>query len=425
MNIISSGHDHESSSIDHPASTLPPTSSTQSNNSQSAISSAVTSSLFDSNHPQADQIEDHAEDDDSNSYRPFSLRSIPPVSSSQDEDDQTLDALKSPTTPPQSLLVAQQFSPADLSPSVTTPRAERALTGHLPSLKASDTASDGSSHMRHFTSKSSSSPQPQQPQQPTASLRKDSTTSTVWRASLASEHPATDLASVTFENEHLFSEPDSDLEKLQNHFPHSSRGSDDADLLLAASVTSDTQVNSSLNPTARTVTGQFHESENFDEPKTRAPPPHDSQSHSQTLSPLRSPVTLFTSPVVNAQSSPHGPHSRRQSILEGRTKLRESFARVQGEMIASSRNSSSPSGQPLAEPTTTLHSPLFSPRSYPRSPETKAALATLEQQISQIDWDFWGAVMNDYETVAKEQPKQLSRAIQSGIPPVLRGMMWQ
>ncbi|BGP50515.1 GTPase-activating protein [Rhodotorula kratochvilovae] len=42
-----------------------------------------------------------------------------------------------------------------------------------------------------------------------------------------------------------------------------------------------------------------------------------------------------------------------------------------------------------------------------------------------IDWDFWGRVMNDYEEVARTQPRELSRAIQRGIPPALRGMTWQ
>lgn len=35
--------------------------------------------------------------------------------------------------------------------------------------------------------------------------------------------------------------------------------------------------------------------------------------------------------------------------------------------------------------------------------------------------EFWGAVMSDYEEVAKTCPKHLSRAIQQGIPAVVRG----
>ncbi|GAA6024180.1 hypothetical protein JCM10207_005596 [Rhodosporidiobolus poonsookiae] len=45
--------------------------------------------------------------------------------------------------------------------------------------------------------------------------------------------------------------------------------------------------------------------------------------------------------------------------------------------------------------------------------------------LSATDWDFWGRVMNDYELVAREQPRELSRAIQKGIPQALRGMVWQ
>ncbi|PWN43716.1 hypothetical protein IE81DRAFT_66491 [Ceraceosorus guamensis] len=41
------------------------------------------------------------------------------------------------------------------------------------------------------------------------------------------------------------------------------------------------------------------------------------------------------------------------------------------------------------------------------------------------DWDFWGGVMSNYQEVAQTQPRELSRAIQAGIPAALRGMMWQ
>ncbi|KJA19900.1 hypothetical protein HYPSUDRAFT_43775 [Hypholoma sublateritium FD-334 SS-4] len=42
-----------------------------------------------------------------------------------------------------------------------------------------------------------------------------------------------------------------------------------------------------------------------------------------------------------------------------------------------------------------------------------------------IDWDFWGAVISDYQGFASERPTDLARAIQKGIPATLRGMMWQ
>ena len=37
-----------------------------------------------------------------------------------------------------------------------------------------------------------------------------------------------------------------------------------------------------------------------------------------------------------------------------------------------------------------------------------------------VDWVFWGAVVQDYEEVARQQPKELSRAIQQGVPAVIR-----
>ncbi|PFH51496.1 hypothetical protein AMATHDRAFT_58886 [Amanita thiersii Skay4041] len=45
--------------------------------------------------------------------------------------------------------------------------------------------------------------------------------------------------------------------------------------------------------------------------------------------------------------------------------------------------------------------------------------------ISSIDWDFWGAVISDYQGYATQQPEELARAIAKGIPSTLRGMMWQ
>ncbi|KAI8885672.1 RabGAP/TBC [Backusella circina FSU 941] len=43
----------------------------------------------------------------------------------------------------------------------------------------------------------------------------------------------------------------------------------------------------------------------------------------------------------------------------------------------------------------------------------------------EIDWEFWSKVISDFNGVAKSQPKVLSYHIQRGIPPSLRGMIWQ
>ncbi|KIJ67793.1 hypothetical protein HYDPIDRAFT_173554 [Hydnomerulius pinastri MD-312] len=42
-----------------------------------------------------------------------------------------------------------------------------------------------------------------------------------------------------------------------------------------------------------------------------------------------------------------------------------------------------------------------------------------------IDWNFWGAVISDYQGYASANPEKLAKAIERGIPNTLRGMMWQ
>lgn len=43
----------------------------------------------------------------------------------------------------------------------------------------------------------------------------------------------------------------------------------------------------------------------------------------------------------------------------------------------------------------------------------------------EVDWDYWGALMHDYNGMAKKDPKRLTLMIQKGIPPSLRGLIWQ
>ena len=53
--------------------------------------------------------------------------------------------------------------------------------------------------------------------------------------------------------------------------------------------------------------------------------------------------------------------------------------------------------------------------------ERDAAKADTEKPGEEaVDWAFWGRVVQDYEEVARSKPKDLSRAIQRGIPPVIR-----
>ncbi|KAK9474311.1 rab-GTPase-TBC domain-containing protein [Dipodascopsis tothii] len=45
--------------------------------------------------------------------------------------------------------------------------------------------------------------------------------------------------------------------------------------------------------------------------------------------------------------------------------------------------------------------------------------------VAAIDWDFWAAVVADYATIARTKPSELTRAVQNGLPPPLRGTIWQ
>ncbi|RIA91030.1 rab-GTPase-TBC domain-containing protein [Glomus cerebriforme] len=42
-----------------------------------------------------------------------------------------------------------------------------------------------------------------------------------------------------------------------------------------------------------------------------------------------------------------------------------------------------------------------------------------------IDWDFWSALIQDYSSVATKLPHLLSAKLQQGLPPKLRGLVWQ
>ncbi|KAI9496909.1 rab-GTPase-TBC domain-containing protein [Zychaea mexicana] len=43
----------------------------------------------------------------------------------------------------------------------------------------------------------------------------------------------------------------------------------------------------------------------------------------------------------------------------------------------------------------------------------------------EIDWEFWSKVISDFDSVAKSERQTLSAHIQRGVPPSLRGMIWQ
>jgi cell division protein FtsB len=48
-----------------------------------------------------------------------------------------------------------------------------------------------------------------------------------------------------------------------------------------------------------------------------------------------------------------------------------------------------------------------------------------KEKDTDLDWDFWGKVMVDYEGVARKQTSLLTKKIRQGIPDSLRGTLWQ
>ncbi|GAC93802.1 hypothetical protein PHSY_001367 [Pseudozyma hubeiensis SY62] len=145
------------------------------------------------------------------------------------------------------------------------------------------------------------------------------------------------------------------------------------------------------------------------------------------------------------------PQQMRASI-DGAVKLRENFEKLRDQGQRHSRTDSQ--NRSVAEQNSSSHdskesgSSLMSPSVHSSAPannggESSASAAARESLLStsadtaytgppaddlaesDIDWEFWGEVMSNYQSVARNHPRQLSRAIQAGIPPALRGMMWQ
>ena len=101
-----------------------------------------------------------------------------------------------------------------------------------------------------------------------------------------------------------------------------------------------------------------------------------------------------TSFILNRMDSPTASRDRRISREVGATdRLKEGFDRVRVEMEDAAREMRKAEKVP--------------------SPTTPGSAGS-------IDWVFWGAVVQDYEEVARQQPKELSKAIQQGVPAVIR-----
>jgi hypothetical protein len=80
-------------------------------------------------------------------------------------------------------------------------------------------------------------------------------------------------------------------------------------------------------------------------------------------------------------------------------------------------------------PVTSPQSPLppTSPIDPKLAPGTVSGIATsASDAATPIDWDFWQSVVNEGpQVVARASPEEMSRAIASGIPQTIRGVIWQ
>jgi hypothetical protein len=52
-------------------------------------------------------------------------------------------------------------------------------------------------------------------------------------------------------------------------------------------------------------------------------------------------------------------------------------------------------------------------------------LGSHAEEENEVDWEFWGKVINDYETMIRLYPKQFQKNMRKGLPEPIRGMMWQ
>ncbi|GHJ89164.1 hypothetical protein NliqN6_5566 [Naganishia liquefaciens] len=157
--------------------------------------------------------------------------------------------------------------------------------------------------------------------------------------------------------------------------------------------------------------------------------------------------TPSTSFLLHHITSPSATADRRRSLeLGGPQQLREGFERVKAEMVGAAKELRDKDAQrkrdsgiigpdalsPLSETSELGGDPEYANGSLaPNACDGVDSVDWREFDIQSIEGfadlcaEFWGAVMSDYEEVARTRPKDLSRAIQQGIPAVVRGTIWQ
>lgn len=138
------------------------------------------------------------------------------------------------------------------------------------------------------------------------------------------------------------------------------------------------------------------------------------------------PSSLVRSPEAAARASmqiqerlrSHVDSSEHRASQEGVEKLKQEFERLHrkhGRSVSSASTAAAPVNDPASST-----SPVIA-----EAPRTIDGSTQADDEQDGVDWEFWGRVMSNYQQVAQENPQELSRAIQAGIPAQLRGLCWQ
>ena len=106
--------------------------------------------------------------------------------------------------------------------------------------------------------------------------------------------------------------------------------------------------------------------------------------------------------------------------------LRQRFEATR--LAARSRSSSLGYGQAQAQKaqsTSGFVGPLMQILSSTISPAAPRVKETDDDPYVNIDWEFWGKVVHNYDNLAQNNPRLLTRHIKDGIPAPVRGVVWQ
>jgi len=130
--------------------------------------------------------------------------------------------------------------------------------------------------------------------------------------------------------------------------------------------------------------------------------------------------------LLNRMESNRGDEKEKDAFLKGTQTLKESFrklreARERAAIASDDESTKEVGSRGSVSSTTAIGTGIGSP---PTS-EDSTVPGSNGSQEEEIDWDLWQAVVDDSYKVAAEKPSELNRAIQAGIPPTLRGTVWQ